>query len=424
MSSPASLPKEIHRSAERGELQKVVKWLRKGGLVDAHCPATTRCGHPTTDTLLHAAAVTDQLELVRELLKRGASVDLQTSLGITALMGAAGYGRLSIVLVLLQHSANPDLQDNNGSTALMLAAYHGHEACVQALLRAKANTELLDEDGNAVLQHAENKGHTSIAALLRQHATPPQPAAAAPAAPPDAGEPAEGAPASLPLEIFESAKRGELPKVVKWLRKGGLVNALRSAAAADGQPSAFGGGSGKSGCVGANDCQRRRGRRQRSGRPVAGKRGSGGARRLHLPDHRRDHERPRQHVGRVHLRARGHHGVAPHQGHLAEDGRQAGEQDALPEPQPSQHDPRLQRGGLGAFDSVTVAPGAACGRRLTGERSRLNMLRHAQKVRAMYTAVPEPGLVAGVPGPRWIARLVQGDTLAALQALSMSGHEG
>ena len=31
MSSPASLPKEIHRSAERGELQKVVKWLRKGG---------------------------------------------------------------------------------------------------------------------------------------------------------------------------------------------------------------------------------------------------------------------------------------------------------------------------------------------------------------------------------------------------------
>ena len=25
------------------------------------------------------------------------------------------------------------------------------------------------------------------------------------------------------------------------------------------------------------------------------------------------HDRPRQHVGRVHLRARGHHGVAPHQ---------------------------------------------------------------------------------------------------------------
>ena len=47
-----------------------------------------------------------------------------------------------------------------------------------------------------------------------------------------------------------------------------------------------------------------------------------------------------------------------------------------------------------------------------------NMLRHAQKVRAIYTAVPEPGLVAGVPGPRWIARLVQGDTLSSSQ-----GHD-
>ena len=35
MSSPASLPEEIHLSAERGELQKVVKWLRKGGAVNA-----------------------------------------------------------------------------------------------------------------------------------------------------------------------------------------------------------------------------------------------------------------------------------------------------------------------------------------------------------------------------------------------------
>ena len=36
MSSPASLPLEILTSAEEGELQKVVKWLRKGGAVDAH----------------------------------------------------------------------------------------------------------------------------------------------------------------------------------------------------------------------------------------------------------------------------------------------------------------------------------------------------------------------------------------------------
>ena len=72
--------------------------------------------------MLHTAAVNGHLALVRELLKRGASVDLQSSLGGTALMFAAARGHLSIVLVLLQHSANPDLQNIDGGTALMLAA--------------------------------------------------------------------------------------------------------------------------------------------------------------------------------------------------------------------------------------------------------------------------------------------------------------
>eukprot|EP00964_Phaeocystis_antarctica_P053824 scaffold31611_cov59-Phaeocystis_antarctica.AAC.4 len=72
-------------------------------------------------------------------------------------------------------------------------------------------------------------------------AAPPQPAAASPAAPVDAGEPVVSSPASLPVEIFESARHGELQKVVKWLRRnGGLVDALCSARSRDGIPSAFG----------------------------------------------------------------------------------------------------------------------------------------------------------------------------------------
>ena len=110
MNTLTSLPIEVHRSAQRGELQKVVKWLRKGGLVDALRPTKSFQGLPTTTTLLKTAAAFDQLELVRELLKRGASVDLQTSLGVTALMRAASCGCLSIVLVLLQHSANSAAQ--------------------------------------------------------------------------------------------------------------------------------------------------------------------------------------------------------------------------------------------------------------------------------------------------------------------------
>ena len=34
-SSASALPKEIYDAAKHGELQQVVKWLRKGGHVDA-----------------------------------------------------------------------------------------------------------------------------------------------------------------------------------------------------------------------------------------------------------------------------------------------------------------------------------------------------------------------------------------------------
>ena len=98
-------------------------------------------------------------------------------------MIAAEDGHEACVQALLRAKANPDLQDNNGMTALIWAsspwaARQGLEACVQALLQAKANTELLDNKGRTALWWAEYKGHTAIVQLLRQHAAPPQTAAA------------------------------------------------------------------------------------------------------------------------------------------------------------------------------------------------------------------------------------------------------
>ena len=228
--------KQVCLSVRHGELRKVVKWLRKGGAVDALCTVpTVEGGQTAAFGLLHAAATNGQLEMVRVLLKRGASVDLPSSLNTTALMSAAYRGHLSILLVLLQHSANPDLQSYNGNTALMSTALEGQEACTKALLRAGANTELRTNKGSTALQWAEAKGHTATAKLIRQHAARPQPAAT-----PDAGEPAESSPAPLPLEIFQSAGRGELRKVVKWLGKGGTVDALCAASTVDGQTTAVG----------------------------------------------------------------------------------------------------------------------------------------------------------------------------------------
>ena len=222
----SSLPVDMFQSAQRGELQEVVKWLRKEGSVDALCSTPSVDGRISTFTLLLGAAGSGHVEITKELLKRGASVDLPTSLGLTALMAAAYSGHLSVLLVLLQHSANPDLQSNSGVTALMKAAANGQGACVQALLQARANTELLDNDGRTALQHAEAEGHTVTAELIWQHAVPLPPTAASPADALGAAGPVSST--SLPIEIFESAEKGELQKVVEWLREGGRADAKTS----------------------------------------------------------------------------------------------------------------------------------------------------------------------------------------------------
>ena len=135
------------------------------------CSVSTEGGEATTAAMMHVAAVRGHMEVVRELIKRGATVDLQTGLGFTALMAAAGFGHHAIVLLLLQHSANPNMQPNSGQTALMAAAGEGHLACVQALLQHSADPELLDDNGGTALRYAENKRHTAIATLIRQHAS-------------------------------------------------------------------------------------------------------------------------------------------------------------------------------------------------------------------------------------------------------------
>ena len=237
MSSPAPLPIEINQSAQRGELQKVVKWLRKAGPVDALCSDLIRGGQPSTFGLLHIAATHGQLEIMRMLLKRGATVDLQGSLGLTALMDAAYYGHLPIVLVLLQQSANPDLQSNNGYTALMKAANEGHEACVQALLRAKASTELLDKAGDTALQWAEDQGHTAIAKLIRQHAAPPQPAAAVAPQATQAEQAAQAARADAAMEELLAEEAAEQAKAQAPSKKSKKKKKAGHAIAADDEPS-------------------------------------------------------------------------------------------------------------------------------------------------------------------------------------------
>ena len=127
----ATVGQAVFLAASEGDAHVVATWLDDSGGVDAHCTAFGG------ETLLIAAAAGEQEAMVRMLLQRGASVNLQAPSGCTALMAAAGKG---------------------------------HTTTVQALLNAKADASLRNISGKTALMWAEQGKRTATAQLLRQHA--------------------------------------------------------------------------------------------------------------------------------------------------------------------------------------------------------------------------------------------------------------
>jgi hypothetical protein len=146
------LPEGLFDSASAGSFHAVTAWLNEGGGVDA------RCAENYDDTLLMMAAYGGQEAMVRMLLQRGASVNLQNSLGWTALMGAAANGHTTIVQALLDAKADASLQEITGGTALKMAEHYKHAAAAQ-LLR----------------QHAKRQTAEAEAAVAHDAATAPTP---------------------------------------------------------------------------------------------------------------------------------------------------------------------------------------------------------------------------------------------------------
>ena len=134
MPKTATVGEAVFLAAREGAAHAVAAWLNDGGGVDAQCTQFNSA------TLLIAAADGGQEAMVRMLLQRGASTNLQGSNGWTALMCAAGNGHTTIVQALLDAKADASLQTKSGYTALMIAEYREHTATAQ-LLRQAAEAE-------------------------------------------------------------------------------------------------------------------------------------------------------------------------------------------------------------------------------------------------------------------------------------------
>merc|ERR1740124_1489950 len=125
-------------------------------------------------THVPSAAMTGDAQAVAAWLDEGGSVDASSAEcdGMTLLMGAAvgGRGHEAMMRMLLQRGASVNLQGSFGGTTLMGAAALGDTTIVQTLLDAKADASLQNVRGETALMFAEQQKHTATAQLLRQHA--------------------------------------------------------------------------------------------------------------------------------------------------------------------------------------------------------------------------------------------------------------
>ena len=137
---------------------------RKGDRIMQNVNAVDRHGH----TALMQAAKAGEIEVVKDLIHRGAALDTRSEKGKTALHYAAANGHVDVVKLLIENRAEIDARDLEWHTPLMLAAIYGCNHTVQALVQAGADPALRTRAGNTAMVYAENNNHPLALAILKK----------------------------------------------------------------------------------------------------------------------------------------------------------------------------------------------------------------------------------------------------------------
>ncbi|XP_043118840.1 kinase D-interacting substrate of 220 kDa B isoform X3 [Puntigrus tetrazona] len=120
-------------------------------------------------TALMLASEQGSLEIVQELIRRGANVNLDDIDCWTALISAAKEGHTEVVKELLENNANVEHRDMGGWSALMWAAYKGRAEVARLLLEKGANPNITGQYSVYPVIWAAGRGHAEIVQLLLQH---------------------------------------------------------------------------------------------------------------------------------------------------------------------------------------------------------------------------------------------------------------
>jgi ankyrin repeat protein len=103
---------------------------------------------------------------VVKLLLNDDNVNLQGSLGQTALIIASALGHLELVKYLLANGANPDQVDDSQNSPLFVAIANKYDDIAAALLDVRANPKLVNKSGDTALHPAAHTSSMEIVARL------------------------------------------------------------------------------------------------------------------------------------------------------------------------------------------------------------------------------------------------------------------
>ena len=153
---------KLHLAAAKGQLDKIVKHLKKTDVNSQDSGARTP---------LHLAASGGHSRAVHQLLDGGARVDCQDGRGLTALCHAVEAGHADTVQSLVSRGAATDSPDQRGDTSVHLAVRRQVRDILGLLLRKGANPDIINYEGQSALHLAVAENDLdSVNILLRNGA--------------------------------------------------------------------------------------------------------------------------------------------------------------------------------------------------------------------------------------------------------------
>lgn len=103
---------------------------------------------------------------VKELISKGADVNVKDVFGNTLLHSAAQFGYYEIVEILLDNKADTNAKDENNFTPVHYAIANGHKEIVKLFLEAGIDVNARNINGDTLLHNAVRERNKDIAELL------------------------------------------------------------------------------------------------------------------------------------------------------------------------------------------------------------------------------------------------------------------